>query len=253
MIYQTLELFTRQLQGLLGSRLVSVILHGSILFDDLAPGYSDIDVIVIVEDALTEDESAHLDELRVTSGECAPFGCILEGEFIPKVLCDPQQAGQVYCWGTHRTYSYTGRRRQDFSWQLLLERGIVIFGEDLRAAMPAVPTTVLLDDIRATCAAMREFGSRPSPKAIEWLFLAARALVWLHERRICSKSEAADWAQQHAQGEWKQQLETANWLRQHFSVAKTPVMQAWLRSLPHPIQAACEEVEQVLASRCSGE
>ena len=44
----TLELFLHDIEGCLGNRLVSVVLFGSILYDDLAPGKDDLAFFTIV-------------------------------------------------------------------------------------------------------------------------------------------------------------------------------------------------------------
>jgi len=43
-----LELFLRMTRDLFEERLVSVVLYGSIVFDDLAPGYGDLDFLAVV-------------------------------------------------------------------------------------------------------------------------------------------------------------------------------------------------------------
>lgn len=45
----TLGIFLRAAREILVDRFASVLLYGSILFDDLAPGYGDLDFLVVVE------------------------------------------------------------------------------------------------------------------------------------------------------------------------------------------------------------
>ena len=44
-----LELFLREIRAILAERIVSVVLYGAIVFDDLAPGYGDLDFLAVVE------------------------------------------------------------------------------------------------------------------------------------------------------------------------------------------------------------
>ena len=86
----TLEVFLRNLQGLFGSRLVSVMAYGSLVHGDLAPGYGDLDFIAIVDGDLEASEKAALAEMRVPlrSGNYGQLASMLEGAF-PKPSCYP--------------------------------------------------------------------------------------------------------------------------------------------------------------------
>ena len=55
-----LEALTAEVTAMLGERLVSVYAHGSLLLGGYLPARSDIDVLVLVEDALSPDEQADL-------------------------------------------------------------------------------------------------------------------------------------------------------------------------------------------------
>ena len=59
-----LELFLRDVHGVLRDRLVSVILYGSIVFEDLAPGYGDLDFLAVVDGQLNNDDHARLLNIR---------------------------------------------------------------------------------------------------------------------------------------------------------------------------------------------
>ena len=47
---RTLATFLGMLEDFFGDRLVSVVLYGSVVFDDLAPGYGDLDFLAVVDD-----------------------------------------------------------------------------------------------------------------------------------------------------------------------------------------------------------
>ena len=61
---QALEAFLGMAHDLLGDQLVSVVLHGSVVFDDLAPGYGDLDLVAIVAGELSEEMCRRLVDLR---------------------------------------------------------------------------------------------------------------------------------------------------------------------------------------------
>jgi hypothetical protein len=62
-------------EQILENRLVSVILYGSILFDDLAPGYGDLDFLAVLKGNLTEAEESLLNRAApAPANRLAPFG-----------------------------------------------------------------------------------------------------------------------------------------------------------------------------------
>ncbi len=76
----------------LPNRLASVLLYGSILFNDLVPGYSDLDFLAVAENELTESDCAALIAARgpFRSGRHGSYGPMLEGAFCPRRLLDPE-------------------------------------------------------------------------------------------------------------------------------------------------------------------
>ena len=49
-----LEVFLRETVDVLGDDLVSLIIYGSLVFDDLAPGYGDLDFLAVVKDDIPD-------------------------------------------------------------------------------------------------------------------------------------------------------------------------------------------------------
>jgi len=60
----TLELFLRIIKDLLRKRLISVVLYGAIVFDDLTPGYGDLDFLAVVDGNLSDETCQQLVEIR---------------------------------------------------------------------------------------------------------------------------------------------------------------------------------------------
>jgi hypothetical protein len=99
---QTLSLFLEELHERLGPRLVSLLLYGSAVFDDLAPGYGELDFLAVIDRDLTEQDSHELVELRrpLREGRHGALAAMLEGAFLP-ALCRhaprPADAHPVRC------------------------------------------------------------------------------------------------------------------------------------------------------------
>ena len=87
----TLTRFVDILTGFFGGRLVSVVLYGSIVFDDLAPGYGDLDFLAVVEGDLSDSDQRRLAELRqpLRTDQANILARMLEGAFLPRHMLDP--------------------------------------------------------------------------------------------------------------------------------------------------------------------
>jgi hypothetical protein len=248
---ETLALFLEMLHDLFGKRLVSILLYGSVVFDDLAPGYGDLDFVTIIDGDLTEQACQKLVALRrpLRDGRHGALSAMLEGAFLPRAMLDPSRPGRALWWGT------SGERvwdRNQLGWltlHVIRERGVVVWGEDIRHEIPAASRGALLDEVRMACQRMRQHGRGGSLHSVDWLLTAARLLLWLREGRLCSKSEAAEWGTCHVKGAWRDLLPRARQIRLDPALANSAEVRAWLGGLTAAIQEAGAEVELELAGR----
>lgn len=241
----SLEVFLREIRDVLGTRLVSVVLYGSIVFDDLAPGYGDLDFLAVVGDDLSDELRLKLIEARapLRGGAYGKICWMIEGAFLPRKMLDPAAHGSALWWGT------SGERRWEVNqlgWlvlQTIGDKGLVVYGEDVRGEIPEASREDLLADIGAFCASAREHGKGGGLHSIDWLLTAARELLLVREGRFSSKSEAADWGRVNAKGAWRELLPQAKQLRKSPELAESPDVKVWLASLDGPIQDAIRELE----------
>jgi len=91
------ELFLREITGFLADQLVSMVLYGSILFDDLCPGYGDLDFLAVVKGDMSEDTLQELIDLRrqLRSGEYGVYCRMIEGPFLSRRMLDPSNTGMA--------------------------------------------------------------------------------------------------------------------------------------------------------------
>ena len=247
----TLEVFLRVLRDFLGERLVSVILYGSAVSGDLAPGYGDLDFVAAVEGNLSEEDCRGLREIRrpLRGGGYGILAAMLEGAFLPRAMLDPGASGRAFWWGTNGERTW---RRNELGWfvlHILRQQGAVIWGDDIRPAIPAAKDEDLAACLADTCRAMKERARPGELRSIDWLLTAARMLLWLIEGRLSSKSEAAEWAARHAKGAWRELLPRASELRMNPAAAEAPVARRWLETLSGPIREAADEVQRELEGR----
>jgi predicted nucleotidyltransferase len=243
-----LELFLRIITDFFKNQLVSVILYGSIVFDDLAPGYGDLDFLAVVTGDLSEETDQQLIELRkpLRSGEYGELAKMIEGAFLPRHMLNPANTGMAFWWGTSGEKMWQSNQLGWLVLHTIHERGTVIWGEDVRHEIPAPTREQLLQDVGEFCRTIKKHGKGGRLHSVDWLLTAARELLWLKERRLSSKSEAADWGYRHATGAWREHLPRAKELRKNPALASSAEWQQWLGQLTAPIREAGEELEREL-------
>jgi hypothetical protein len=249
-VAETIDKFTQMLHRHLGKRLVSVALYGSVLFDDLAPGYGDLDFLAVVDADLSEEDQRRLVELRrpLRRPEAPNLDQMLEGALLPRPMLDPAVAGKALWWGTSGERPWERNQLGSLVLHVIRERGRIIWGEDIRGEIPPARREDLLADVRDFVLSAREHGRGGRLHSIEWLLTAARLLLWVREGRLSSKSEAADWGFANAQGDWRNFLPRAKQLRLCPTLIDSGDWPAWLATLDEPIAAATRELAEQLAA-----
>jgi hypothetical protein len=246
---QTLDLFLEMLCNFFGRRLTSILLYGSVVFGDLAPGYGDLDFLAVIDDDLTDQECRGLIELRkpLRDGTYGILATMLEGAFLPRAMLAPRCSGTAFSWGTSGERTWVQNQLGWLTLDMIRKHSTVVWGEDIRHEIPVAGQEVLLDAVWMACQTIRQHGRGGGLHSVDWLLTAARLLLWLQEGRFSSKSEAAEWGSLHATGEWHNLLSRARQIRLNPQMASSASTQAWLKALTEPIQEACTEVEQALA------
>jgi Aminoglycoside adenylyltransferase, C-terminal domain len=241
--------FVRATRSVLGPRLVSVVLHGGVAFGDLAPGYGDLDFVAVTDGELDDGTCRQLiaarSSLRAGQGV---LGAMVEGAFLPRRMLDPSVPGRALWWGTSGERSWDENKLGWFVCKLIRDRGIVLWGEDIRREVPEPAHEDLLNDLLASCEDARVHGQGGSLHSIDWLLTAARSLQWLKIGALSSKSEAADWGRDHAAGEWRTLLPRAKELRLNPSLYECEETRRWAATLTGPIQEAWLEVRAAAKS-----
>lgn len=244
----TLELFLDRLVEVFGGRLASVILYGSVVFDDLAPGYGDLDFLAVMEGELTDENLQQLTKLRhsLRNGDYGVLAKMLEGAFLPRRMLDPAQTGRAFWWGTTGERAWQENRLGWITLHQIRESGLRIYGEDTRGEIPKITRSQMLGELRALCQSLEDHGKGGSLHSVDWLLLAAWGLYLVKEGKYCSKSQAADWGFEHAAGEWRKQLPRARQLRINPGLAEDGEWKEWLHGLDRPIREAGDELKREL-------
>jgi len=247
---ETLQLFLRIAKEILGGRLVSVILQGSVVFDDLAPGYGDLDFLAVVDGDLSEEVTSDLIAARrpLRTGRHGTLAQMLEGAFLPRKMLDPAVKGSALWWGTSGERVWKENRLGWMVLHVIRERGRVVWGEDVRLEIPAASRPDIIEELKEFPATARQHARGDNVHQVDWLLTSARLLLWLREGRLSSKSEAADWGYHNAHGRWRELLPRAKELRMNASAARAAEVKRWLAALSGPIQEAAGEVAGELSA-----
>ena len=247
----TLELFLRMIEDFFKDRLISVVLYGSILFDDLAPGYGDLDFLTVIDDDLSDGERQKLIEFRklLRSGDYGIMAKMIEGAFLPRQMLNPDITGKAFWWGTSGERIWNNNQLGWFVLHVIRERGLIIYGDDIRQEIPVVSNESLKEELWTACSGIREHAQDGGIYLVDYLLSLARFLLWLKEGRLSSKSESADWGYINAKGSWRELLPYAKKIRLEPVVANVNYLKQWLNELAEPIKEACDEVEQELLAQ----
>ena len=247
----TLELFLRMMRDFFKDQLNSVVLYGSILFDDLAPGYGDLDFLAVIDEDLSDEACQQLVELRrpLRSGDYGILAKMIEGAFLPRRMLNPDNAGKAFWWGTSGERTWNNNQLGWFVLHVIRECGIIIYGDDIRQEIPVAGNKILREELWMACNSIREHAQDSGIYLVDYLLSLARFLLWIKEDRLSSKSEAADWGYLNAKGSWRELLPYAKKVRLEPVIANMNYLKQWLNELVEPIKEACDEVEQELLAQ----
>lgn len=171
---------------------------------------------------------------------------MLEGEILPLKLLKIGEVGKGVYWSTRCEKKAERNEMGGFSYLGLKERGLLIYGKDITTEFDNVSNDLLTSEINNYIRTIKEHGRSTvgCVLSVEWLFMETRAILWIKERRLSSKSESALWAYNNCKGEWRKHLPKAIELRKNPGLANEPETSKWLGSLENSIQEACAELEK---------
>lgn len=187
----------RELSGVAGLALVGVYVHGSAVLGDFIPGQSDLDLLVVVEDESDDEIVRALGDVLAQDRELPAIG--LEASIV-----DRSAAGRPRAPWRFRLHVTTGAAdRKTISGvghpgdgDLILHylvtrtRGWCAYGAPVSDVCGAVAKRTVVDQLVGE---LRWAVSTGAPESYAVLN-ACRALRFVEEGEICSKSAGGEWA-----------------------------------------------------------
>lgn len=183
----------------IGSCRPTIYLYGSIVLDDFKFGWSDIDILVLTETAISNDQAGFLVKLRQRMISEEPdnrFYRSFEGGILSKECFISGEPDTVVYWGTSgqrlmRTYNF-----DSFCMVELLENGILLYGEELRQEFNRPKYMDLVCDVKKQYDAIRRYAKNTGRDlySFGWLLDISRCIYTLRTGKIIAKTLAGEWA-----------------------------------------------------------
>lgn len=202
------------LQCILRENLVGVYLYGSLISGDFDPGISDIDLVVVLNQALDEAEFESLHRLHQSMVERRPeWHDRLELAYISatalRTFRSQNSAIGIISPGEPFHLIEAG---SDWliSWYALREDGVSLTGPPIQSLIDAMPRRDYLLAVREHISHYRESVKKPQKKqALSYIVLTvARGSYTLAHGRPTSKAKAAAWAKARYP-QWAELIERA--------------------------------------------
>ena len=198
-----IDQFISRSAKILKGKLIGIYLHGSAAMGCYHPKKSDLDFIIVVGEALSENEKReYMDMVVELDAECPAKG--IEMSIVTRDACDPFVYPTPFI--LHYSRIYTGwyrKKPEDYirkmngtdkdlaaHFTVIRDRGICLYGMPINEAFGEVPEQDYLDSIwHDVSRAEEEITGNPM-----YLILnLARVLGYLRKKRVFSKKEGGTW------------------------------------------------------------
>ena len=190
---------TEAIEGILAGNAPTVYLYGSAATDDFRFGWSDIDILVLTEKTIGPDQAERLLYLRQTLSEREPqnpYYRLFEGGMLPLSALLTGTPDTVVYWGTSGERITTKYVFDSFCKTLLLEKGVLLCGNDVRGHICKPLFEDLRADVEKHCKSIREYAGATGKSlyTFGWLLDISRCIYTLHTGEVIPKTEAGEWA-----------------------------------------------------------
>ena len=189
---EAIQAMTNEISSILADNKPTIYLFGSITLGDFHLGWSDIDILVLTEQEITEQQAETLVVLRQALLERYPdnqyFRLFEGGMLSADAFLNNKNERTVY-WGTSGQRITDSYQMASFGMAELLDSGILLYGEDNRCKMTYPAYAQMRDDITRHAQAARTHGF-----VVGWLLDIARGIYTLRTGKIIAKTAAGEWA-----------------------------------------------------------
>lgn len=252
---KAIEKMADKIEDILRDRAPSIYLHGSSVLEDFRPGWSDIDILVLTQSPISEQQAQKLVVLRQTllgeeEGNC--YYRSFEGGMLSLQAFLDKKPDRVVYWGTSGQ-RITDRFAFDSMCRMeLLEKGVLLRGEEIRNRLTTPAYGQLYGDIKAYYELIRNHVQKTDGSfySFGWLLDIARGIYTLRTGTVISKTRAGEWALREGICPVPQELEKALCVRREpLRFKEDETCQELARSLGPAVQRFADILEQELAAK----
>ena len=241
------------IQRILADAQPSIYLYGSVAVEDYHHGWSDIDLLVLTQDPITEEQSAALVDLRQTLAARdpdTPYYRCFEGGMLDLGSFLTGEPTRVVYWGT------TGQRVKEthgfsaFDRASLLQNGQLLLGKDVRRHLEPPDYGEIVSAVADHLRTIREHGrGARSIYAYGWLLDIARCMYTLVNGKLTTKTAAAQWALDEHLCPCPSELSMALTVRRQPELMQDEHVLAYAEGLTDAIRTFAALLEQAVGMR----
>lgn len=197
----SIDKMVRHISDILGSCVPTIYLYGSVALDDFKLGWSDIDILVLTQEPISENQANALVHLRQTMLDEEPENLYyrsFEGGMLSINAFLSGEPDRVVYWGTSGERITTRYVFDSFSMSELLDSGILLYGEDVRVRFTRPTYSDLKEDVRRHYETIRQYAGETGRELYSygWLLDISRCIYTLRTGKIIAKTAAGEWALQ---------------------------------------------------------
>lgn len=194
-----IQTMTRYITEILKGNAPSVYLYGSAAIDDFQFGWSDIDILVLTEQKISEAQAQKLVGLRQAMLDEFPenrFYRFFEGGMMTIDAFCSGEADTVVYWGTSGERIDSHYTFDSFCMCQLLDDGVLLCGKDVRGSLLRPNYHKLIKSVQRHYETIRKYAglSGRSLYTFGWLLDISRCLYTLRTGKIIAKTAAGEWA-----------------------------------------------------------
>lgn len=249
---KSIDIMVEAIVNILQNNNPSIYLYGSIIFDDFKLGWSDIDILYLVEKQISTEQADDLLNLRqdlLGKEPENPYYRLFEASILTVDKFLARKDGKVIYWGT------SGQSiREEYYWDVfstigLLDNGRLIYGLDRRDLVDYPSREEVIGAIRDHYNIIRTYGIKTDQSLYSagWMLDIARCLYTLETGKIIGKTPAGEWALEN------NLCPHSNTLEKVVEVRKKPLkfkndefIKEWLENLGPSIQSFADVLEEAI-------
>ena len=184
---------------ILSDAVPSIYIYGSAAVDDFRLGWSDIDLFVLTEKAISEGQAKRLLHLRQdlqNENPGNPYYRLFEGGMLSADMFFENHSGRAVYWGTRGERICEKYDLDAFGRMQLFQNSVHLYGKDVRDQIKSPEFSELFEGVKRHHETIRDYAHTTgrSLYTFGWMLDIARCVYTLRTGEIISKTKAAEWA-----------------------------------------------------------